>query len=757
MRRQLLYILLLMGIGAMVSCSVEKHLPPGTQLYKGAEFTIVKDSANKTSEKTIKKQLAAIGAPKPNKKILGFPYRVWLWYAIGEPKKETGLKHWLRYRIGEEPVLNTTINVKANADNFANYLVNKGYFDSKTTGDTTIKNYWVEANYKVNLGMPYYVNNFSWIIDSTAEIAKAIKRIPSQDIAIKKGEQFDLDKVKAERIRVDLALKNRGFYYFSPEHIKAWVDSSSHNYTVDVFFKLKDETPVAAVIPQRINSITIFPNYSLLIPPPDTSKTGMDVYNGIYIRDTVHNMNYPSLTRSVTYRRGSLYRTSAQNRTLSRFVNTGVFKFVKNRYEVVGDTIIPRWLDVYYYLTPMPKKNIQGDIGAFIKSNSYTGAQASLTWKNRNAFKGGEQLAFKIYGSFEASSTDSLNKNNNFRLGGELSLTFPRFVAPFKIRDSFSFPPKTTITLGYEWMRKQALYTKGYTRLQYDFTWRESVNKTHRFAPVSITYNSTSAYSPEYKVLVDLVPPLKVANLPELIFGSFYNYTWHTRNTRGRNVFYFSGNLDAAGNIIGLFNKVSDPFTGKIANAYFAQYVKADVDLRYSMKLGENLHWVNRLVVGAGFPYNNSNYLPFTKQFIIGGANSLRGFEVRELGPGRVKTTVLQQYYYPQIGGDYKLELNTELRFPLFGKLNGATFIDAGNVWSKDTFLYGQEAVFTNQFLKDIAIDAGLGARLDITFLVVRFDVGFPLRIPYNEPGKEWNFGNALKHPVYNIAIGYPF
>lgn len=751
------YIILLMSIGCMMSCSIRRHLPPGTQLYKGAAFTVVKDAANKTSEKSIKKQLDLISAPKPNKRILGYPYRVWLWYLIGEPKKETGLKHWLRYRVGEEPVLSTILDVKANASNFENYLINKGYFDSKASGDTSVKGYWVTANYKINLGMPYYVNNFSWIIDSSSEIGKAIKRIPDRDIVIKKGDQFDLDNVKAERSRVDLALKNRGYYYFSPEHIKAWVDSSNHNYTVDVFFKLKDETPVAAVIPQRIRSITVFPNYSLLIPPPDTSKTGMEVYNNIYIRDTVHNFNYPFLTRSITYKPGSLYRSNAQNRTLSRFVNTGVFKFVKNRYEVRGDTIVPRWLDVYYYLTPYPKKNIQGDIGAFVKSNSYTGAQASVTWKNRNAFKGGEQLAFKVYGSYEASSTDSLNKNNNFRVGGELSLTLPRFVTPFKIRDSFAFPPKTTITMGYEWMRKQALYTKNYTRLQYDFTWREAVNKTHRLAPVSITYNATTAYSPEYKVIVDQVPVLKVANLPELIMGSFYSYTYHTRNTKVRNVFYFNGNLDAAGNIIGLFNKVNTPFTGKIFNAYFAQYVKADVDMRYSMKLAENLHWVNRLIVGAGFPYNNSAYLPFTKQFIIGGANSLRGFQVRELGPGRVKTTVLQQYYYPQIGGDYKLEMNTELRFPVAGKLNGATFIDAGNVWTKDALLYGQEGVLTKQFLKDIAIDAGLGLRLDITFLVIRFDLGFPLRVPYNDPGKEWDFGNALSRPVYNIAIGYPF
>jgi outer membrane protein assembly factor BamA len=163
------------------------------------------------------------------------------------------------------------------------------------------------------------------------------------------------------------------------------------------------------------------------------------------------------------------------------------------------------------------------------------------------------------------------------------------------------------------------------------------------------------------------------------------------------------------------------------------------------------------MIVGAGFPYGNSLFLPFVKQFIIGGANSLRGFQVRQLGPGRVKTTPEQQLYYPQVGGDYKLEFNTELRFPLFGRVKGATFVDAGNVWTKDAILYGNDGKLSSRFLSDLAVDAGLGARVDLNFLIIRLDLGFPLRVPYKPRGQEWDFGNAFKDMVYNIAIGYPF
>ena len=760
MQAKLVYyfiVLLLMFI--TVSCSVKKHIPAGTQLYKGAVYTVVKDKGNKTSARSIQKQLKSISAPVPNKTILGFPFRVWFWYLVGEPERTTGLRYWLRNRIGQEPVLSTRVNTKANSSNFQNYLENKGFFASKVSGDTVSKGYKVTARYKIGLGMPYRVNAVSWLIDSTSEIGKDIYKIPPKENYVKKGEQFDLENLKAERSRVDLALKTKGYYYFSPDFIKAWVDSTNSNLTVNVFFKLKQDIPVAAVIPQTINRITLFPNYSLLYPPPDTAKQGMTLADGIFIRDTVKNINSATLIRSITYRPGSLYNISQQNRTLNRFINTGVFKFVKNRYETNGDTLLPRLLDVYYYLTPLPKKTIQAEVGAFTKTNSFTGAQANITWKNRNAFKGAEQLLLKGYGAFEVSNTDSLKKHNNFRIGGEASLIFPRFVTPVKINETNSFLPKTRFTLGYEWLRRQALYTKNLFRLQYDLTWKETVNKEHSLSPLSITYNTTTAFSPEYLIQVNQIPALKISNLPELILGSFYNFTYHSGGPKDKNIFYFNGNLDAAGNITGLINKTSAPYTGKLLNAYYAQYVKLDADFRYSRKLGDDLYWANRVIIGAGFPYGNSSFLPFSRQFIIGGANSIRGFQVRQLGPGRVKASAIQQLYYPQIGGDYKLEMNTELRFPLVARLKGAAFIDAGNVWTKDALLYGKDAQLTAKFLNDLAVSAGIGLRVDVTFLLIRFDLGIPLRVPYLERGKEWIIKDLqpFNSIIYNIAIGYPF
>jgi len=742
-----------------VSCNIQKHLPAGTKLYKGATFSVVKEKENKASVKLITKQLKKISVPVPNKTLFGFPYRVAFWYMVGEPHNEKGLRYWLRYRIGQEPVLSTSVNTKANSENLQNYLQNKGYFTSKVSGDTSVKGYKVTANYKVGLGMPYKINDVKWLIDSNSQIGKDINAIPVKESLIKKEAQFDLDIIKAERSRVDLSLKSKGYYFFNPEFIRAWVDTSNKDNTVNVFLKIKPEIPVAAVIPQKINTITLFPNYTLIYPPPDTSKAGMEVIDGIHIRDTVKYLNTATLLRAVTYRPGSLYDITSQNKTLNRFINTGVFKFVRNRYEISGDTILPSLLNVYYYLTPLPKKSIQAEIGTFTKSNSFTGAQANLTWRNRNAFKGAEQIVVKGYGAFEVSNTDTLKKNNNFRVGGEVSLLFPRFIIPFKIKENNSFPPKTRFLLGYEWLRRQALYTKNLFRFQYELNWRRAAHIENSLSPLSITLNTTSAFSPEYLAQVNQIPALQISNLPEVIMGSFYNFTYRTPNVNAANSFYVNGNLEAAGNLIGLLNKAPFPYSRKFLGAYYAQYAKLDADFRYTRKLGENLYLANRIIIGAGFPYGNSSFLPFSRQFIIGGASSLRGFQVRQLGPGRIKASAVQQLYYPQVGGDYKLELNSELRFPLWAKLKGAVFIDAGNVWTKEALLYGKGAQLTSKFLNDIAVDAGLGFRFDITFLLIRFDLAVPLRVPYMERGKEWIIKDL--HPfsniIYNIAIGYPF
>lgn len=748
----------------MHSCAVRKHLPEGAYLYNGADVKSTKSEEYEGSIKSIKKQLKSSTFPQKNKMIFGYPYKVAWWYTIGEPKREKGFKHWLRSRFGEPPVYYSLSDLRANEENMKAIAENNGYFNTGVKSTSVTKGYKRKNKFEVFLPQPYTIDTVQWVLDSSV-LSKDILRTRRRPFNnLKKDERFQLENVKADAQRVDRMLKRRGYYYFNDEFIKAYVDTTVGDHKMNLFFSIRKDAPLEARMPQRINEIILFPNYSLLFPPPDTSRSGLIEYKGVLIRDTANQFRPRALVKQLTYDTGSLYNVSRHDESLNRFMNMGVFKFVKTRYQIV-DSTNPDRMNVYYYFTQHKKKSIVGEIGAFTKSNSFTGAQANVNWLNRNIFKGAEQFNVKVYGAFEISANDSLNKNNNWRLGAEMSLTIPRFVTPFRIRENSYYPPYTRFKIGYEWMRRQLLFTRHFFNFQYDITWKESRNKEHSLSPVSITYTKAGSFTDEYLDKINRYPVLQFANLPELILGSFYNYTFTSQNRRSKNQVYFNGNADIGGNLAGLFNKADAPFTNKIANAYYAQFVKLDFDLRFTRKLTPKIAWANRLNIGAGLPYGNSFYLPFAKQFTIGGANSLRGFRPRQLGPGRVLTTADQQVAYPQIGGDYKLELQTELRFPIVSIFEGAIFSNAGNIWMHDEFLYGPEGKLTKDFLKDIAVDAGFGLRLDLSILIVRFDLGIPLRKPWYPRGEEWvvdeiDFGSKdwrKGNLIFNIGIGYPF
>ncbi len=758
------WVLSIVALFLWSSCSIKKHLPEGTYLYGGTKVNIEKINGFQGKTKPIAKSLVSISAPPKNKMILGYPYKLALWYAIGNPKKESGFKYWLRKRLGEAPVLNTAVDVKANTINMKAYLENKGYFKSRVSGKTENKGYKQKAIYLAKVSKPYSIDSITWTLDSS-ELSSNILAIKNQQQYVKKAEQFDLANIKAERNSIDLALKRRGFYYFNPDYIQAYIDTSVGQNRLNVFYTIKSETPENARHPQIINSVTIFPNYSLVLPPPDTSKLGLISYDGFSIRDTVNAYKPKTLVRPLTYRTGDKYNLNQHNNTLNRYINMGQFKFVKSRYDSPEDSSKANKLDVFYYLTPFKKKNFTTELAGFTKSNSFKGGQINVNWKNRNLLKRAELFNVKMYGAIETSSVDSLRASNNFRVGTEVSMTVPRFVTPFNLKESHYFLPLTKFIFGYEWTRRQQLFTKNLIKFQYELSWKESLQKEHNLIPLSITYNNATKFSKEYLAQINKFPVLSYAILPELIASTRYNYTFSSNNTRLKNIVFFNGNLDVAGNTLGLINKPKTPFSEKIGGAYFAQYSKIDAEVRYSRKLSTDVYISNRLNIGIGIPYGNSSYIPFARQFVIGGGNSLRGFVPRRLGPGRIVATPEQQVAYPQIGGDYKLEAQTELRFPILGDLKGAIFADAGNIWSKNSLIFGQDAVLTKQFMQDIAVDGGVGFRYDINILLIRLDVGIPLRKPWLPRGSEWvvdniAFGNSSwrkENIVFNIGIGYPF
>lgn len=759
------YFIGLILILAASSCSVRRFLPPGEKLYKGSTIVIQKNPEEKKTSKQLKKYLSQAVSPRRNKFLLGQPYKVWWWYVIGESKNEKGLKPFLRRKLGEPPVLSSRVNAVVTAENMQSFMENSGYFHTTVQGDTVNKGYFTTAMYTAQVQPQYSIKSITWVSDSSALLKLLEERQTSKGI-LKVGQPYRLSNISAERDQLDMYLKTKGYYYFNPDYLMAYADSTVGNRKVDLYLNVKKTIPEAAKYPYRINRIVVFPNYSLASTRLDTSIVGAVKYDGLIIKDSAKVFKPRLFAQTITYRPGRLYSSSMQNSTLNRLINLGAFKFVKNRFEAVKDSGDLHRLNVYYYLTPAKKKSLQGELNVFTKENNSVGGTLSVNWKNRNLFGGAEQLTVKAYTGFEISLADSLRNNNSFRLGGEASIKFPRYVVPFlRIKENNFYPPNTNLLLAYELYRKQLFYTKNLFRLQYDFTWKKNIRNEYTFAPVAISYlNASNVTDTFYKQ--SLVTPAILLNVySEAILGSYFSYTYNNSLGRLKNKIYFNASIDLSGNIAGLITGAKSYRQKTIFNTPFAQYVKLDFDLHYTRTLSNKWDWANRIQVGIGQPYSNSALLPLSKQYIIGGSSSIRGFRVRNLGPGTYKPTAEDQRFFQIIGGDYKFLVNSEIRIPITSNLSTAVFLDAGNIWTKDTLLFGPAGKLTKTWLKELAVATGIGLRFDAKVLVIRADLGTPLRKPYLPDGQRWvlnqiNFGSAAwrrENLILNIALGLPF
>jgi outer membrane protein insertion porin family len=750
------------------SCSVQRFLPPGEKLYKGSTITVEKNPAVKASNKQLRNLLKEAVKPRRNKFLLGQPYKVWWWYVIGEPdpdKTEKGLRSFLRKRLGEAPVLSSRINPTTTAENMESFMENIGYFRTAVQGDTVNTGYFVKARYTAQVQHQYTIKSITWVKDSSA-LLNLLERRQKLRPVLKVGQPYRLSDITAERDRLDLYLKTRGYYYFNPDYLMAYADSTIGDHGVDLYLNIKKSAPAMALHPYRVNRIVVFPNYSLASALPDTTMRHVEVYDSLLISDSSRKFKNSLFARTITYRPGRLYSSRSQNVTLNRLISLGSFKFVKNRFERVTDTIDPYRLDVFYYLTRAKTKSIQGAIDGFSRENNSLGMQLSVNWKHRNLFRGAEQLSIRAYTGFEVSSADSLRNNNSYRVGVEANIKFPQYVIPFlRIRENNFYPPNTNLLVGYELYRRQLFYTKNLFRIQYDFTWKKNIRNEFTLAPVSLSYLSATGITDTFYKQAAINPSLLVNVNSEVIPGSYFSYTYNNGLGRRRDKIYFNTSLDWAGNIMGLAMGSKGYREKEIFGTPFAQYVKVDFDFHYTRRLRNNWDWANRLLVGVGFPYNNSAFLPLTKQYIIGGSSSVRGFRVRSLGPGAHRPSAEDQRYYQVIGGDYKLLANTELRIPITGQISTALFLDAGNIWTKDTLLFGPAGQLSKSWFSEVAVAGGFGIRFDATVLIIRADLGIPLRKPYESTTRKWVFNQIdftnkpwrRENLILNIALGLPF
>lgn len=749
-------------------CSTTSHIPANDKLYTGATV-IVKGPSSLTvrQKKELRTDLAGLTRPKPNSKFLGIPFKLMFYNMFYKAKK--GLFKGIRDKMGEPPVLLSQLDLQHNEKVLQSYMVNKGYFLAEVTGDTIVKRKKASAKYTAQTGDQYKINSVHFPADTDA-LSRAIAQT-AKNTLLKKGAPFDLDVIKGERIRIDAILKEEGFYFFSPDYLLVKTDSTIGNHLVDMYLTVKPQTPKQAQQIFSINDVYIYSNYSLNSARQDTSKANETLNKGYYIIDPQKKFRPFVLTEAMQFDSGDVYNRTAHNQTLNRLINLNTFKFVKNRFEVApGDS--PR-LNAYYYLTPMPTKSLRAEITTVTRSNNLNGNQLNLSWQHRNMFRSAVQTNITAYIGTDVQFSGAFSGYNTYRTGAEANFAIPLFVIPFQtIHMQGPYAPRTTIKLGYDILQRNRLYTLNSYRFEYGYTWKKNLQTSYELFPVSISYAQPLNVTPIYRKLADSLIGLNHIIDQQFILGSRFEYLYNqmANGLQPLNAWYFNGIVDFSGNIAGLITGANAK-KGKTVNLFgtpFSQYVKMEGDLRYYRKIGLKSTWANRIDVGIGIPYGNSTQLPYIKQFFIGGNNSLRGFRSRSVGPGTyfpMTTTHKPSSLIPDQTGDLKLEMNTEFRPHISGPLYGAVFLEGGNIWLVNDTTYTQKpgSQFSSKFFSQLAVDAGVGIRLDITLFVIRFDVAFPLRKPWVVPPsviRDINFSDPAwrrQNLVYNLAIGYPF
>lgn len=758
------FIIVLVAGSLLAACSGTKSVPAGDKLYTGARVTI-SGAATPREKHVLREDLSGLTRPKPNSSFLGMRFKLAI-YTLFRKSKPNSFFGKIRDKNGEPPVLLSELDLQQNILVLQNHLENKGYFRATVTGDTVIRRKRASARYKAEAGPQYKIASVHFPDDSSV-LVQSIRETMNKTLLIP-GKAFDIDVIKGERNRIDGALKERGFYFFSPDFILLKSDTTIGNHMVDMYVTVKQEIPEEAKKVYRIKNVMIYAGYSLNTAKIDTNRTSGEYYKGYYIIDR-RNKYKPSLFEEVLkFKPGDVYNRTDHNLTLSRFTNLDLFKFVKNRFAINYESD-SAYLDAFYYLTPQAKKSLSAEITTVNRSNNLNGTLISVKWKNRNTFRKGEQLSINAYAGSDIQFSGALRGYNAVRYGAEMNFAIPRFIVPFKkIQSRGGYMPATNIQLAYEMLSRTNLYTLNSFRFGYGYLWKENVQKQHELYPISINYVQPRNVTPEYHVLIAQDTLLAQAIRKQFILGSTYQYTYNQQanGLQPINAYYFNGLIDISGNIAGLATGANFK-AGKevtIAGVPFAQYVKFESDGRYYRRLGLHSVWANRVDIGVGIPYGNSVQLPFIKQFFIGGNNSLRGFRSRSVGPGTYKFPSPTNFI-PDETGDLKLELNTELRFRINGPLYGALFIDAGNIWlfNDSTFTHKPGGQFTSKFLSQLAVDVGAGLRFDITLFVVRFDVGFPIRKPWEQNPWVMNQIQMLdghwrkENVIYNLGIGYPF
>ncbi len=744
---------------AAASCSTTKRLGADDVLYTGVKKIDITTYDKQRIAPGVQSDVKSAVNVAPNNSLISpylrYPFPLGLWVYNNWSNPPSGFKHWLYEKLVAEPVLISDVRPEVRTEMIDQILDNNGYFRGHASYELVKGKNPKKASilYRVSTGPVYPIDSIEMLPD-TCRLYHLIDSVAKRGTYLRPGSRYCTDSLSAERVRITNALRNRGYYFFRPEYIEYLADSTITPGRIALRMEVANNVPDIALRPYKTGSIVTIVNRNLGGGYADTTMTR----RGMLVQMSPSRLRKGLIPGCIAFREGRTFSVRDMDRTQTRLSQLGIFNGIE--INVYPDTTKRSTLNVEINCTFDAPLEASLEVNATSKSNSYLGPGLMFGLTNRNLFGGGEQLSLNLTGSYEwQTGRERRSVFNSYEVGLTGTLSFPRLLAPKFIPRSRRDVNWTRISLNVDLLNRPHYFRMAQFNTSISYDWRVNRYISNTLTPFKLTYtkllNSTEEFDSIMNENKAIAESFKSQFIPQLQYSFTYD-----RAIDPNNLINWSFTVQEAGNLFWSIYEICGKKGEKtLFGTPFSQFIKGQTQLVYNRRLTGD-HWlVSRVAVGAAHAYGNATTVPYSEQFYVGGANSIRAFTVRSVGPGsyRVPENLINGYFDQT--GTFKFEFNVEYRFPIFGPLHGAVFFDSGNVWLlKEDPLRPGGKLKGSTFLRDLATGTGAGLRLDIGMLVVRGDLGVGIHLPY-DTGKRgyYNMTSFKNSLAFHLAIGYPF
>jgi len=755
----------------MTSCSINRFIPEGKSLVSSNKI-IIEGEKTQISKSDLNKYISL----KPYKSTFQTKVPNWIYYK-SEQRPNSKTWKWLNEKFGREPIYYDPVEANNSANQMMRHIDNVGYFHSKVTHTVAEWDKRAKITYYVCPTKPYTVNHIEYVINDSL-IRSYIMR-DSAKFELNKGDIYNAYTLNNVRDIITERMKNSGYFFFNRDDIYFEVDSNFMNHSLSITMRLKDRE--LSYKKYYIKKISIYPDYSVFRTHDHLSDSAV-IQQEVGQRKRVSHLHFyyynepqvrpQAFSHSIMILEDFPYNQRSVTGTYRALGNFRLFNNVNIEFDTISienDSLHRLNCRITMQQNDRHSFTVQGE---GTNSDGDLGIKGSLSYTNKNIFHGAETFQLGLKGGFEAQHLvgNEINENENrvfntWEIGLTASLLFPKFLGPFSsISLARDYQPTTNLSAGFN-AQTRYYYSRYISTASFSYDWKTNYRLTQALSPFYLNSVKIANINPVFQAYLDAETSQrkKAQYTSHLLFGTRYSLIYNTQSlSKESSFFYIRTDFESSGNLISLFNHtkiITENEQGyhELFGIPYAQYIRGSFDIRQHLKLGDETWFVMRQFVGIGLPYGNSKDLPFERSFYGGGANGLRGWLYRTVGPGG---------YIPvsesiEKTGDMQLELNAEYRFPIHNIFKGAIFIDVGNVWTyrANESMPNSEFKF-NTFYKQLAADAGFGLRLDVSFLLLRFDIAYAMRNPYPDAttGRYWRFGNGnLNNIRFQAGIGYPF